>query len=90
MTYNDLATQLKQIHITQPKSLRYWTETFRIWSNGLFDIIKETYHHLAYSNLTQLAMTYNDLVTQLKTNIYNSAKILDIQLELSVYDQIGY
>ena len=44
----------------------------------------------AYSNLTQLVMTYNDLVTQLKTNIYNSAKILDIQLKLSAYDQIGY
>ena len=59
MTYNDLATQLKQ-------NLKYWTETFRIWSNRLFDIIKETYHHLAYSNLTQMAMTYNDLATQLK------------------------
>ena len=50
-----------------------------------------------------MAKTYNDLTTQWKqiyiiqpkqlnsqTNIYNSAKMWYIELELSDYDQMGY
>ena len=60
MTLYDLATQLKQIYITS-QNLIYLTETLKIWSKGLFDIIEET--TLTWSNLTQLAMTYNYLAT---------------------------
>ena len=41
-------------------------------------------------NLTKVAMTYNDLATQFEASAYNLAKIWDIELKLSQYDQIVY
>ena len=42
MTYIDLATQLKQIYITQSK-FEIMNQILRKWLSGLFDVIKETY-----------------------------------------------
>ena len=43
-----------------------------------------------WAKLTQFAMTYNDDSHPTKTNICISAKIWDIEVKLSEYDEIVY
>ena len=50
ITYNDLATLLKQIYVLKSPTI-------------------------SLSNLTQVAMTYNDQSHQIQTNVNNSARI---------------
>ena len=67
MTCDDLPTQFKQI-ITQPKHL-IWNWNFH---NRILWVIWFNKKYLAqWSNHTQVAMTYHDLATQLKLDIFN-------------------
>ena len=68
MTYDDLATQSKQIYITQPKReiLNWNFQNMIQWY-----LIKVP--TITLSNLTQVAITYNDHSHSIQTVLDNSA-----------------
>ena len=85
MTYNDLATQLKQIYITQPKhEIFNWNFQNMIQS----DLIKKTNHYFVQPYPSGHDLQWSS--RPIKTNIYNSAKTWDIELKLSECNQTGH